>query len=193
MESFSTDRDIPYRSDEGGFTLPELLVTILIIGILSSIATVSWQNITESRRVDSGTNQLVADLRLAHSSSINQLAGWRVVLNPNRGAESAGADYSVVKLDSSGNPIAGTSKPHILPGNVLLNSPTLLDLGGTRGLQFSPDGSASTVGTLNLGAAGTDGCPSSTPTIGPRIRVTVDDNPLHCVTFTTTTSRIRVD
>lgn len=181
------------RKNEWGFTLPEVLVTILIMGILFAIATSSWFSVVESRRVDSATNQLVADLRLAHSRSTNQLADWRVVLTPDRGAEADGADYFLEKLDSAGNPIAGSAISRTLPDNVLLNSPTLVDLGGTRAVRFAPDGSASIVGTLNLGASATDGCPSGTPVTGPRIRITVDNNPLHCVTFTTSTSAIKVD
>jgi type IV fimbrial biogenesis protein FimT len=178
---------------ERGFTLPEVLIVIVLMGIVLAIASSSWFGVVESRRVDSAANQLVSDLRLAHTKSINQLATWRVVLNPDKADESAGADYSLVKLDSAGNSVAGSEIPRTLPDNVRLNSPTLLPVDGTRGIQFAADGSASAVGTLNLGVAGTDGCPASTPTTGPRIRVTVDNNPMHCITFNTTTSRIQID
>ncbi len=182
-----------FWQSERGFTLPELMIVIVLMGIVFAIATSSWFGLVESRRVDSATNQLVSDLRLAHTKATNQLATWRLVLNPDRGDENAGADYSLVRLDSAGNPVAGSEVSRTLPDNALLNSPTLLPVGGTRAVQFAPDGSASAIGTLNLGAAGTDGCPSGTPTIGARIRVTVDNNPMHCITFNTTTSRIRID
>jgi prepilin-type N-terminal cleavage/methylation domain-containing protein len=178
---------------ERGFTLPEVTIVIILMGIVFAIASSSWFGIVESRRVDSATNQLVSDLRLAHTKATNELATWRVVLNPDRGAESAGADYSLVKLDSAGNPVAGSEISRTLPDDALLNSPTLLPVGGTSGVQFAPDGSASAVGTLNLGAASTDGCPAGTPTIGPRIRVTVDNNPMHCITFNTATSKVEID
>lgn len=179
------------RRDERGFTLPEVLIVIVIMGILFAIATSSWFGLVERRTVDSASNQLVADMRLANSKASNQLATWRVVLNPDKVASGAGADYSLVRLDPAGNPVAGTEISRTLPDNALLNSPTLLPLGGTSAVQFASDGSASTVGTPNLSAA--DGCPSGTPTTGPRIRVTVDGSPLHCITFNTATSRIRVD
>jgi prepilin-type N-terminal cleavage/methylation domain-containing protein len=182
-----------FRQSERGFTLPEVLIVIVLMGILFAIASSTWFGVVESRRVDSATNQLVSDLRLAHTKSTNQLATWQVVLNPDRADETAGADYSLVKLDSAGNPVAGSEIPGTLPDNVRLNSPSLLPVGGTRGIQFAADGSASAVGTLNLGAAGTDGCPAGTPTTGPRIRVTVDNSPMHCITFNTTTSRIQID
>ena len=182
-----------FRWCERGFTLPEVLITISLMGIVFAIATSTWFGTVEARRVDSATNQLAADLRLAHTKATNQLASWRIVLSPDKGPESAGADYSLVKLDSAGNPITSSQLSRTLPDDAKLNTPTLLALGSTRAVQFASDGSASVIGTINLGAAGTDGCPAGTPATGPRIRVTVDDMPVHCVTFNTVTSRIRID
>ena len=183
--------------EERGFTLAEVMVTIIIMGIVFAIASTSWFGmigpIIESRQVDSATNQLVSDLRLAHTRATNQLAGWRVVLNSDRGPVSAGADYSLVKLDSAGNPVPATEVAYTLPDDALLNSPTLVASGGTQAVNFAADSSASVVGTFDPVAAATDGCPLSTPASGPRIRVTVDNNPMHCVTFNTVTSRIKVD
>jgi type IV fimbrial biogenesis protein FimT len=183
--------------DERGFTLAEVMVTIIIMGIVFAIASTSWFGMIEGRRVDSATNQLVSDLRLAHTRATNQLTGWRVVLNSDRGPVSAGADYSLVKLDSAGNPVPATEVAYTLPEDALLNSPTLVASGGTQAVNFAADSSASVVGTVDPGAAATDGCPPSTPpstpASGPRIRVTVDNNPIHCVTFNTVTSRIKVD
>lgn len=184
---------IHLRRKESGFTLPEILVTIVILTIIFAVAVPTWQSLGEARRVDSATMQFAADLRLAHGKASNQLAAWRVELNPDRGSSNAGADYSLVQLDPSGNVIASSRVSRTLPDNTLLNSATLLPLGGTTAIEFFPNGSASAVGTLNLGAASTDGCLPSTPS-GPRIRVTVNGNsPLHCVTFSTATSRVKVD
>src|SRR5215208_5749271 len=61
------------RKDERGFTLAEVMVTIVIMGILAGIAFPTWLKVVESRRVDSATNQVVADLRLAHTQATNHL------------------------------------------------------------------------------------------------------------------------
>ena len=86
------------RQSERGFTLPEVLVVIAILGILIAIAIIIWLGVLEARRVDAATNQLKADMRLAHTSAANQLTDWRVVLVPDNADEDDGPDYHLVKL-----------------------------------------------------------------------------------------------
>ena len=59
--------------DERGFTLVEVMIVIILMGIVFAIASSSWFGAAESRRVDSATNQLAADLRLAHT---RRPTGW---------------------------------------------------------------------------------------------------------------------
>lgn len=54
------------RSEERGFTLPEVLITIVIMGIVFAIASSAWFGVVDSRRVDAAANQLASDLRKAH-------------------------------------------------------------------------------------------------------------------------------
>ena len=70
------------RRDERGFTLQEVLTAVAILGILLAIAIIVFLVLLERWRVNAATNQLVADLRLAHASATNQLTDWRVVLAP---------------------------------------------------------------------------------------------------------------
>ena len=67
--------------DEHGFTLIEVLITIVLIGMVMAIASSTWFGAIESRRVDSATNQLVSDLRLAHSKATNRLLPQTVELS----------------------------------------------------------------------------------------------------------------
>lgn len=82
------------RRDERGFTLPELLTTIAILGILIAIAVVIWNSVIEARRVDAAANQLASDMRLAHTRATNQLTDWRVRLN------TGSREYELQKLVS---------------------------------------------------------------------------------------------
>ncbi len=67
--------------DEHGFTLIEVLITIILMGLLFGIASPVFFGIADGRRVDSATNQLAADLRLAHTGATNRLEQWQVVLD----------------------------------------------------------------------------------------------------------------
>jgi prepilin-type N-terminal cleavage/methylation domain-containing protein len=69
-----------FWQSERGFTLMEVLYVIIIMGIVMTAAMSIWLGAIESRRVDSATNQLVADLRQAHTRAINRLADQTVTL-----------------------------------------------------------------------------------------------------------------
>ena len=62
--------------DERGFNLVEMLAVILIMGVVFGIATSTWFDWSEGRRVDSATTQVIADLRLSHSKATNRLADY---------------------------------------------------------------------------------------------------------------------
>ncbi len=186
MEVIQSEKRAYLRNGERGFTLPEVLTTIVVMGILFAIASSTWFSVIESRRVESATNQLTADLRLAHTNATNRLSTWGVVLVPDRSAENVGPDYYLVKFDSSGNVVASGTVPRILPGNtkvmnvtdlVLNDNPTLLGLGTSRTIKFSPNGSAEGPAT---GVTGAD-----------TIEVTDAGSPKGKITFVGATSRIK--
>ena len=69
-----------FWQSERGFTLMELVIVITIMGIVFAIASSTWFGAVESRRVDSATNQLAADLRQAHTRATDRLADQTVTL-----------------------------------------------------------------------------------------------------------------
>jgi prepilin-type N-terminal cleavage/methylation domain-containing protein len=178
---------------ERGFTLPEVMIVIVIMGILTAIAVPTWWSVVEGRQVDSATNQLAADLRLAHTSATNRLGTAQIRFSSTGSASftcgATAADYCLVR------PVAGGGTESIarnFEDNVVLNSPNLLPVGGMSAVEFSSNGSASAVGMPGTVPGVVDNCPSSTP-VGRRLQVTVDGNPAHCVTFSEATSRIKID
>lgn len=190
--------------DERGFTLPELLTTIAILGILITIAVILLLSILEQRRVDAAANQLKADMRLAHTSATNQLTDWRIVLVPEQGGEDDGPDYFLVRLVRAYDPeVAGNlppaldentpPKPRYFPANVRVAternkngkpigdspgeyylSPDASVSGSTRTLEFNTDGAMTGYG----------GSPSGT------VGVTIDDDPEGRVRYVAATSRV---
>lgn len=125
---------------ERGFTLPEVLIVIVLMGITFGIATSSWFGTIESRRVDSATNQMVSDLRLAHTSATNRLVNWRVEI------------------------VTGTRNYRIGPAGSTLSSRALPDgaklTTGVSAIEFKSDGGAQLTGSGNITVAADDGAPS---------------------------------
>src|SRR5215203_2859323 len=67
--------------EEHGFTLVELTIVIILMAVVLAAASSMWFDAIESRRVDSATNQLAADLRQAHTRATNRLADQTVSLS----------------------------------------------------------------------------------------------------------------
>lgn len=68
------------RPIESGFTLAELLVVIVILGILASLGAGGFQSLIQSQRAKSASFELFASLSLARSEAIKRNAS--VTLTP---------------------------------------------------------------------------------------------------------------
>jgi prepilin-type N-terminal cleavage/methylation domain-containing protein len=152
--------------DERGFTLAEVLVVIIIMGIVFAIASSSWGWMAESRRVDSATNQVVADLRLAHTQAKNRLTD---------------TSFIVPSADSSTYQVGPPEdlETRNLPGDGQ-GTPTTKILTATNfTVTFHPNGGAEIdpAGDINITVTTTDDDP---------------DEPLHTINVNTVTSRVKV-
>ncbi|MDP9439347.1 MAG: hypothetical protein M3P49_11480, partial [Actinomycetota bacterium] len=163
-----------------------------VMGILFAIATYSWQNVKDGKRVTSAANQLSADMRLAHTSATNQLADWRLDYKANGATFACGpvpdADYCLVKLGPGGAVVERI--PRTLPDGTTIRGTNLSDtagllVGSDRSLEFNPDGSAEVVGgafagsgaepnpTVRVGSSDANSTPSRISVVLPTSRVQI--------------------
>ncbi|CAN5888151.1 hypothetical protein BH23ACT11_BH23ACT11_16010 [soil metagenome] len=182
------------RRQEQGFTLPEVMTTIAVLGILVAIAVVIWLGIIEQRRVDAATNQLVSDLRLAHGSATNQLTDWRVVLDPEVANQEEGPDYHLVRLKSPypkvSAPVVRSETPRTFQGNVkIVNIAGALDEATGSEWNVSP----SAIGVTRTLEFNSDGSMRFYQAVSGSTCVTVDGNPQNRVIVLAATSRVRVE
>lgn len=169
-------------------------MVILIMGILFAIAMASWNSVIQSRRVDSAANQLASDMRLAHSSAVNQLTDWRVVVVLNRGDASIGPDYYLMKLNApydAGDPTPTAIEviPRTFDGNVSANQ-TFNDQGSMGTWFISPE-SPTPASTLTF-EFNSDGGSRIYAGVSGSVCVTVDGNPISRIYVQSATSRVVV-
>lgn len=174
-------------------------MVILIMGILFAIAMASWNSVIESRRVDSAANQLASDMRLAHSSAVNQLTDWRVVYKVGDSKYHLIKLSAVCPLATCSNPIAEEVIARELPqGTEIVCSSNNAD--PSANLRFSVydalgnllPATINNPGTTSTIEFNSDG--SSYASSGPNAGLRVGSNNANAwkITVESTTSRVKV-
>src|SRR5215212_8912552 len=123
------------------------MITIVIMGIVAGIASTFWFNMAESRRVDSATNQVVADLRLVHSRATNRLEEWRVEMDADT------PSYRFYRKDPA------TGNFTLVSSRSLPERTEFLPTMGVSAIVFKPTGGAQITGAGGIKPAADDGDP----------------------------------
>jgi type IV fimbrial biogenesis protein FimT len=151
---------------ERGFTLIEVMATIIVMGILFAIASSSLFGVVEGRRVDSATNQLAGDLRLAHTTAVNRLVPQVVNLSAGN------SEYSMTGVPSRDLDDDASHK-------VTVDTTVII--------AFCPDGSAEIPPSDPVCSVGAVGGPTAITVAA------ADGAPSHTIEVNTVTSRIQID
>lgn len=137
------------KRNKNGFTIVELLIVILVMGILMSIGTASYRDFARGQAVVSAKRQIMADLRSAQSDALHgrkpaactgTLEGYSFEFNT-----SAPWGYSVsVLCPASANAVL--LKTHTFESNVTVTAPS------PNPIVFSPVNQGNNVtGTATIG------------------------------------------
>jgi type IV fimbrial biogenesis protein FimT len=125
-----------------GFTLLELLITVVIVAILSAIAAPSFKDMIASQRIKSAGFDLVTSLILARSEAIKQ--NGDVTITPATGGWVKGWTVSgsggAVKTQAQFSQITITG-----PGNVVYNRSGRVTSSTTLNFQINDERSVSSV------------------------------------------------
>lgn len=174
-------RVLPPHSHAAGFTLAELMVTVAIIGILSSIALVFTGNEWRRERINTVAIELAGWLEEVRAASLRETNA----VQSNGGC--------VVRLGSPGSP--GTALNHVPAGTVLASvDPTLCRAPNPS---FTISGFASTPdrysATFSSPTATFTPRGSTTSTSDITIHLSLDGSvPLRCVQISSIVGMIRI-
>jgi prepilin-type N-terminal cleavage/methylation domain-containing protein len=121
----------PRAADEAGFTLVELLVVVLIIGVLAAVGIASFLN-QRSKAQDS-------QAKVYATTAAKALEVWHTDHGTYAGATSAGLNTIEPSLTQAPNLTLGTLSPTTF--RVAIDSISGTSGGGTYSLERLPDGS----------------------------------------------------
>ncbi|MCZ6516730.1 MAG: GspH/FimT family pseudopilin [Gammaproteobacteria bacterium] len=175
MRAFALEKRPFRRVGNSGFTLIELITTLVIASILMTIAVPSFQTMARSNQISSQINGLVADLTLARTEAVKRMTVVTICNSDDQQgcSDTNWADGRIVWVDANVNGIVDNGE--ILRAASTIGrgaSLTTANFTDVHRIQYRPSGSADSTGTFQLCdaenrycrclAVGTTGNPSLT-------------------------------
>jgi len=148
-----------------GFTMMELLVTVVVAAILASVAVPAFNTFVQNDKLLSGSNSLVYSLNLARGEAIKQDVGGGVTVCASANGTTCGGTWAqgwIVLSAAGGAPVL--SAPAL---------PASINMGEASGLtQVTFLSTGTTSFTAGPTAAAFTMCDSRGPTFGRYVQVT---------------------
>lgn len=170
MSSATVSRQIPSATRQG-FTMVELLITVVILAVLAAIAVPSMREFIARQRVESIAKELATDLRYLRTEAIQRPRDVEILfLQSTDGATSCYVLYTIGEdgdqcscgrtdgLPTCGDPALPYAHQEFktvsfrrTSGIVLSSNPTRMTLGGLNGLPRGPQAFRASVAGTSIG------------------------------------------
>jgi len=124
-----------------GISLTELVIAVSIIGILASIAVVSFSSSTESAQLQHATDTLLADLRLVRDQAHTDQQSYTLLIDP------VSCSYQAPGVSALKGPTDITVDLRQAPYHI---SSVTCNLGGDNFVQFNAEGMPDQTGKIVL-------------------------------------------
>jgi len=132
---------LPATQRAAGFTLIELMVTVIVLVIVVSMAAPAMSQLISSQRTRNAAADLASALTLTRSEAVNRSATTTMTASGTGGSWTGGSydgititasSGSSLAIGNDGRPIAGTQTFQVAPSTNATSATTLcVQLGGT--------------------------------------------------------------
>lgn len=143
LPSLVNAKNLLNKPSSSGFSLPEMLIVVLLIGILATLGIPNWLAFVETQRLKTAQNEIHLAMHQARSQASKEKLTWQASFREQNGIIQWAVHPSTV------NPSAANWNN--LDANVRLDSETTLQLSnGIRKVQFDYRGNSQNLGRITL-------------------------------------------